>query len=326
MKKKSRFYRGLLTAAVCVLLVPSLVFAEEPAAESEVPQTAAVESTAASAPAEDLLACLKGAAKAMEPINSESFQADIAVTSSMMQGNMSLQAKGKVKPEVALEGVMNTTFGSVLTNQNKFSTPFYMVQDGQDIISYVNTKEDKWEKRILKNYLHMLNPAIKEKAAASASEMFSAVTQVSLLQELPASRELQVTVDMTRLSEQLAQQMKQSSLKPEEAAQFEKAQQFMKAMGEVQAKVTIDRSNSYIIRVDSDLTEPCRRLAQSVLLENNKGKAADQLLISQLIQNSTIQFSLTQGDFNTAAAAVVPAEIQKKAVLQKDEKSSKTKK
>ena len=293
------------------------VFAEEEEAE---PVETAV-STESEAPAENAALTGETAAQylqesleAMGTVKSGSYTVTLEGVSSGMKVNGIMAFKGTTKPELAIGGTMTTIMSSLVGRETRQEHPFYSVQEGNDLVSYMQNSQGTWEKSITRDFAQMMKSSAAKSSQEALSELMPAVSSVKLLQETETNRQLQVTIDMQKLSAAADKQMESLKMKAEDR---EKVQKYLNAMGNVDVMLTIDPSTKYVTSMTSDLTDPCRRLAGTVLADSKTLSAVQRELTQRIIDGSTLKLSAAEGDFNAVQAAVVPADVKEKAVAAK---------
>ena len=323
MKKICRLFIFMVLLAV-MTTTAFAEEAEETEAEAPVETVAVVEPVVpavATASAADLgQQYIKEAFDAMDGVKTGSFQVTLDGVSSGMKLTGIMAFKGEVKPEMAVEGTMTTVMTSILNRETRHEQAFYSVQEGKDLVTYMQNDKGIWEKSITKDFTAMMKSSVAKSSQENLSEFMATVSKVQLLKDDETGRQVQVSIDMQKLSASAVKQMETAKVKKEDR---ENVQKYLAAMGNVEAVLTIDPSTKYVTAVMSDLTLPCRHIASMILAESKSVTPVQKELAQRIIDSSTLNLSVTESDFNAVPAAVVPAEIKEKAVIVKPEDKAK---
>ena len=295
---------------------PVLAESAEPAAETAIAENAV--------PAADVAKqYLQESFAVMQDVKSGSYNVNLEGVSSGMKFNGIMAFKGETRPEIAVGGTMTTVMTSLVGRETRQAHPFYLVQEGNDLVNYMQNDKGIWEKSITKDFTKMMKSPAAETSQETLSELMAAVSNVQLLQDSAANRQIQVTIDMQKLGAAADKQMENAKMKKEDR---ENVQKYLSEMGNVDVVFNMDPSTKYVTSMTSDLTDPCRRLAGKILAGSKSVSDVQRELVQRIIDGSTLKMSVTEGGFNAVQPAVVPAEVKDKAVVVKLENKAAAKK
>lgn len=208
---------------------------------------------------------------------------------------------------------MKFSFKNKMNMNSEFAMTQYMEQVEKNLITYT-LLNGEWVKQTVP---FNESSSLKESPAVRVQNAMQMVKSVAVKEDTVSYKELAVVLDNQKLSDLLDKILKQEEMKTLKKEEQQKVLQIMqtavKAMGDFDYTIHVDKSNKMITSMTMDLTQPVRNSAKAVIDTMPNMDEKNKAQIQTFLEKTTLKVKGEYSNFNQVKEIKVPKEVRKTA-------------
>ncbi|HWR39545.1 MAG TPA: DUF6612 family protein [Patescibacteria group bacterium] len=239
---------------------------------------------------------------------------DVAIKGDSTMGDVQLGASGDLRDKpLKFSQELSLVYHDLLGKETQFKVQQCGEADQENLVVYM-LHDGQWVKQTVPVGPVLGKVPSEAEKAATLEEMLQLIKSVKTIQETPAYKSLEITLDTMKLSDTIAATVQLQAQKTEDSLQADQIKQAsalirmaLLAAGDIKYTVKVDKASKLVKETEMDLTDPIHKGAGLFL---NMAPAKDREEISDFIKKATLTLKVNYSKYNQAVSIEIPQEAR----------------
>lgn len=243
---------------------------------------------------------------------------DITMEVGTSAGNAKIEMKseGTLQPEMVTKNDMTTTFTNFLGQNISTKMQCYVEQTKGSMVTYI-MQNNKW----VKSTTPFVNPNEGKTPAEQGKASMETIKDIRTTAEGPDYKLITVTIDGTKISDQVGKVLKFPSAQKEEEKAFKAG---VKAFGDFSYTMRVDKATKHVTAFS--LVDFSRNIQNAVAagMEASSMQPKQKESVNKFMKDVIVHVDITMKDFDKVAPVEIPQDVRDAKEIEFKKKAPKT--